>query len=80
MKTQFKALALFVLLGTLILSACGGAAAPAATEAAARDLPTQLVIGAAAQRKLIKHKTTSLGRITLRGTETTIEVFTIGLD
>ena len=35
MKTQFKALALFVLLGTLILSACGGAAAPAATEAAA---------------------------------------------
>ncbi|HQX90833.1 MAG TPA: adenylate/guanylate cyclase domain-containing protein, partial [Moraxellaceae bacterium] len=49
-------------------------------EAAARDLPTQLVIGAAAQRKLIKHKTTSLGRITLRGTETTIEVFTIGLD
>jgi adenylate cyclase len=49
-------------------------------EAAARDLPTQLVIGAAAKRKLIKHKTTSLGRITLRGTETTIEVFTIGLD
>jgi len=49
-------------------------------EAAARDLPTQLVIGAAAQRKLVKHKTTSLGQITLRGTETTIEVFTIGLD
>ena len=35
MKTQFKALALFVLLGALILSACGGAAAPATTEAAA---------------------------------------------
>ena len=49
-------------------------------EAAARDLPTQLVIGAAAQRKLVKHNTTSLGQITLRGTETTIEVFTIGLD
>ena len=48
-------------------------------EAAARDLPTQLVIGVAAQRKLIKHKTSSLGQITLRGTETTIEVFTVDL-
>jgi len=46
-------------------------------EAAARDLPTQLVIGAAAQHKLAKHKTISLGPITLRGTQTTIEVFTV---
>lgn len=46
-------------------------------EAAARDLPTQLVIGAAANRQLTQHQTTSLGEITLRGTQTSIEVFTI---
>ncbi len=33
MKTRFNVLVLFVLLGAMILSACGGAAAPAATEA-----------------------------------------------
>ena len=33
MKTRFNVLAVFVLLGMLTLSACGGAAAPAATEA-----------------------------------------------
>lgn len=49
-------------------------------EAAARDLPTQLVIGAAANRQLTRHKTTSLGEITLRGTETTIEMFTISTE
>lgn len=49
-------------------------------EAAARDLPTQLVIGAAARSKLQRHKTVSLGQINLRGTETTIEVFAVNLD
>ncbi len=49
-------------------------------EAAARDLPTQLVIGAAAHRKLVQHETVSLGEITLRGTKTTIEVFTVRPD
>ena len=49
-------------------------------EAAARDLPTQLVIGAAANRQLTRHQTTSLGEITLRGTETTIEMFTISTE
>lgn len=48
-------------------------------EAAARDLPTQLVIGVAAQHKLARHKTRSLGLITLRGTQTTLEVFTVDL-
>jgi len=46
-------------------------------EAAARDLPTQLVIGSAANSQLTQHQTTSLGNITLRGTQTAIEVFTI---
>ncbi|MFZ2854679.1 MAG: adenylate/guanylate cyclase domain-containing protein [Rhodocyclaceae bacterium] len=46
-------------------------------EAAARDLPTQLLIGSAANSRLLKHKTTSLGQITLRGTQSTIEVFTV---
>lgn len=49
-------------------------------EAAARDLPTQLVIGAAACSKLQRHKTTSLGEIRLRGTQTVIEVFSVSLD
>ncbi|EKE17084.1 MAG: hypothetical protein ACD_10C00629G0003 [uncultured bacterium] len=46
-------------------------------EAAARDLPTRLVIGAAANRKLKTHPTYSLGSIPLRDTETLIEVFTV---
>ena len=46
-------------------------------EAAARHLPTQLVIGTAANSQLTQHQTISLGDITLRGTPTAIEVFTI---
>jgi adenylate cyclase len=46
-------------------------------ESAARDLPTQLVIGPAANGRLTQHQTHSLGRITLRGTQTTIDVFTV---
>ena len=46
-------------------------------ESAARDLPTQLLIGSAANSQLVRHKTISLGQITLRGTQTTIEVFTV---
>jgi len=46
-------------------------------ESAARDLPTQLVIGAAANALLKEHDTLSLGAVTLRGTQTTIEVFTV---
>ncbi len=46
-------------------------------EAAARDLPTDLVIGAAAQHKVIQHQTIPLGEIHLRGTNTRIQVFTI---
>ncbi len=46
-------------------------------EAAARDLPTQLVIGAATNARLQQHRTIPLGEIALRGTQTTIEVFTV---
>jgi adenylate cyclase len=46
-------------------------------EAAARDLPSSLIIGSAANTRLKKHRTRSLGRITLRGTQTSIEVFTV---
>ncbi len=46
-------------------------------EAAARDLPTQVVIGPTARSKLTRHATQSLGQISLRGTQTTIEVFTV---
>lgn len=46
-------------------------------EAAARYLPTQLVIGPVAQHKLMKHATKSLGEISLRNTSTTIEVFAV---
>lgn len=46
-------------------------------EAAARYLPTQLVIGPVAQHKLMKHATKSLGEISLRDTSTTIEVFAV---
>lgn len=46
-------------------------------ESAARDLPTQLLIGSAANGQLTQHRTVSLGQITLRGTETRIEVFAV---
>lgn len=46
-------------------------------ESAARDLPTQLLIGSAANGQLTQHRTASLGQITLRGTETIIEVFAV---
>lgn len=46
-------------------------------EAAARYLPTQLVIGPVAQRQLVQHATKSLGEISLRDTSTTIEVFAV---
>lgn len=46
-------------------------------ESAARDLPTRLVIGAEANRRLVRHQTISMGKIRLRGTQTTIEVFTV---
>ncbi|MCW2313977.1 CHASE2 domain-containing protein [Rhodoferax antarcticus] len=46
-------------------------------ESAARDLPTQLVIGAATNGLLQRHTTRSLGKITLRGTQTSIDVFTV---
>lgn len=46
-------------------------------ESAARDLPTQLVIGAEANRRLLRHTTRSLGMINLRGTQSTIEVFSV---
>ena len=39
MKTRFNILVLFVLLGAMILSACGGAAAPATEAPAAADAP-----------------------------------------
>lgn len=46
-------------------------------ESAARNLPTPLVIGSATKSLLAKHPTLSLGKISLRGTQTTIEVFTV---
>ena len=46
-------------------------------ESAARDLPTQLVIGAAANALLKQHATLPLGAITLRGTQTTLDIFTV---
>jgi adenylate cyclase len=46
-------------------------------EAAARYLPTQLVIGPVARRQLVQHATKSLGEISLRDTSTTIEVFAV---
>ena len=47
-------------------------------EAAARDLPTQMVIGSATNDLLRHHQTRSLGYITLRGTTSRIEVFCVG--
>ncbi len=46
-------------------------------EATARDLPTQIVIGPAANAKLKNHSTYSLGVIAIRGTATSIEVFSV---
>ncbi len=46
-------------------------------EATARSLPTQLVIGPAANAKLQNHSTYSLGVIAIRGTATHIEVFSV---
>jgi adenylate cyclase len=46
-------------------------------EAAARDLPTQLVIGSATRRLLRQYDAESLGLIKLRGTQTIAEVFTV---
>ena len=46
-------------------------------EAAARDLPTSLMIGPAANRQLMRHTTRSLGQMTLRGTQTSIETFSL---
>jgi hypothetical protein len=52
MKTKFNLPALFVLLGVLVLSACGGAVAPVATEAPLLAAPTaQSVAGADAVAK-----------------------------
>lgn len=44
-------------------------------EAAARELPTCLVIGASAQQKLKQHETYSVGTLQLRGTDTVIEIY-----
>lgn len=46
-------------------------------ESAARNLPTSLVIGEVANSKLRQHRTCSLGSIDLRGTKTTINIFTV---
>ena len=46
-------------------------------EAAARDLPTDLVIGAQANSLLRRHPTHSLGELTLRGTQSAIKIFTV---
>ncbi len=46
-------------------------------ESAARDLPTNLVIGEAANAKLLLHHTRSMGSIDLRGTKTSIEIFAV---
>jgi hypothetical protein len=48
MKTRFNMLVLFVLLGALILSACRGAAAPAATEVSVMEAPLPAVEAPAA--------------------------------
>ncbi len=45
-------------------------------EAAARDLPTSLVIGASANQKLQRHQTYAVGTLNLRGTDSVIEIFT----
>jgi len=42
-----------------------------------RELGLSLVIGSATQAQLTEHVTQSLGKITIRGTTTEIEVFTL---
>lgn len=46
-------------------------------EAAARDLPTPLVIGSSANARLRAHKTYGVGSIRLRGTDRVMEIFTV---
>jgi adenylate cyclase len=46
-------------------------------EAAAKDFPSGLLIGPVSNSRLVQHQTESLGLVSLRGTETTIEVFTL---
>ena len=46
-------------------------------ESAARDIGMHFLIGSATQAQLKLHAPRSLGRITLRGTQTMIEVFTL---
>lgn len=46
-------------------------------EMAARDLPVQVVIGPVARSMLKSHKSIELGRLTLRGTNTEIDLFTV---
>lgn len=46
-------------------------------EAAAKDFPSGLLIGPVSNSRLVQHQTVSLGLVSLRGTETTIEVFTL---
>lgn len=46
-------------------------------ESAARDFPVPLIIGGAAAAKLKQHSVTALGTITLRGTQSAIDVFTL---
>jgi len=46
-------------------------------ESAARDLPTRLVIGAHTNSQLKQHQTVSLGQISLRGTQTVMDAFTV---
>ncbi|MBA1264977.1 CHASE2 domain-containing protein [Stutzerimonas stutzeri] len=44
-------------------------------EAAARELPVSLVIGASANQKLQRHQTYAVGTLQVRGTNTVIEIF-----
>lgn len=46
-------------------------------EEVARDLPTDLVIGPVTNDLLVQNETISLGRHSLRGTQTAIELFTV---
>ena len=46
-------------------------------EAAAKNYPNSLLIGPVANSRLCQHRTVSLGSLSLRGTQTTIEVFAL---
>lgn len=46
-------------------------------EAAAKELPTPLVIGSSANTKLKSHETYAVGSVQLRGTDRTMEIFTV---